>query len=100
MLTSGNRSDEPIAYRDEDALERLGDIADAFLTHDRPIHVRVEDSVVRPVDDQQIFVRRSRGAPLPASAYPHTPAPRSVAAPSSSTPSAWRRARLRLTPHG
>ena len=47
VLTSGNLSDEPIAYRDEDAFERLAAVADAFLTHDRAIHIRTDDSVVR-----------------------------------------------------
>ena len=47
VLTSGNLSDEPIAYRDEDAFERLAAVADAFLTHDRAIHTRTDDSVVR-----------------------------------------------------
>jgi hydrogenase maturation protein HypF len=47
VLTSGNLSDEPIAYRDEDAFERLAAIADAFLTHDRVIHIRTDDSVSR-----------------------------------------------------
>jgi hydrogenase maturation protein HypF len=61
VLTSGNISDEPIAYRDEDALERLGGIADAFLTHDRAIHVRTDDSVGRVVSGRPMLVRRSRG---------------------------------------
>jgi hydrogenase maturation protein HypF len=47
VMTSGNVSDEPIAYRDADALERLRGIADLFVVHDRPIHTRTDDSVVR-----------------------------------------------------
>jgi hydrogenase maturation protein HypF len=57
VLTSGNVSDDPIAFRDEDALERLAGIADAFLVHDRPIHTRTDDSVVRA----GAVLRRSRG---------------------------------------
>ncbi len=69
VLTSGNRSDEPIATDDAEARERLGRIADAFLAHDRPIHRRCEDSVVRA----EFPVRRSRGfvpgsLPLPVEA--------------------------------
>jgi hydrogenase maturation protein HypF len=66
VMTSGNRSDEPIAHEDTDALTRLHGIADVFLTHDRPIRVRCEDSVVRVVDGVALPVRRSRGfAPEP-----------------------------------
>ena len=61
VLTSGNVSDEPIAYRDEDALARLGGIADVFLAHDRPIHIRTDDSVVRPFRGREAVLRRSRG---------------------------------------
>jgi hydrogenase maturation protein HypF len=67
VLTSANVSDEPIVYRDED-LGRLDTIADAFLTHDRPIHVRTDDSVVRIVGTKPQLQRRSRGyAPEPVS---------------------------------
>jgi hydrogenase maturation protein HypF len=65
VMTSGNVSDEPIAYRDDDALERLPEIADLFLTHDRPIHTRTDDSVVRVVRRGAarvpLTLRRSRG---------------------------------------
>jgi hydrogenase maturation protein HypF len=61
VMTSGNVSDEPIAYRDEDALRRLAPIADAFLVHDRPIHMRTDDSVVRAVRGRPLTLRRSRG---------------------------------------
>jgi len=62
VMTSGNASDEPIATEDGEARARLGAIADAFLGHDRPIHRRCEDSVVRGA----FPVRRSRGlAPAP-----------------------------------
>ena len=52
VMTSGNVSDEPIAFRDEDALERLGAIADLFLLHDRPIETRTDDSVRSVVGDR------------------------------------------------
>jgi hydrogenase maturation protein HypF len=61
VLTSGNVSDEPIAFRDDDALERLAGIADVFLLHDRPIETRVDDSVARVVRGRPAVLRRSRG---------------------------------------
>ncbi len=61
VLTSGNVSDEPIVYRDSQVAERLGGIADAFLTHDRAIEVRTDDSVVRAFRGREAVIRRSRG---------------------------------------
>ena len=61
VLTSGNVSDEPIVYRDAQARETLKDIADAFLTHDRAIHVRTDDSVARTFRGRPMLLRRSRG---------------------------------------
>ncbi|HTT55425.1 MAG TPA: carbamoyltransferase HypF [Streptosporangiaceae bacterium] len=76
VLTSGNVSDEPIAYRDDDALARLGGIADSFLTHDRPIHIRTDDSVVRPFRGQAAVLRRARGyAPEPLAIRGRFPRP-------------------------
>lgn len=66
VLTSANRSDEPLCFTDDDEATRLPALADAVLTHDRPIHVPCDDSVVRVVDGRELPVRRSRGyAPLP-----------------------------------
>ena len=66
VLTSGNLSDEPIAVDDDDAAVRLGPLVDGILSHDRPIHVRTEDSVVRMHRAAELPVRRARGyAPEP-----------------------------------
>jgi hydrogenase maturation protein HypF len=74
VMTSGNLSDEPIAYRNEDALESLSGLADAFLLHDRPIHMRVDDSVVRVAAGGIYPLRRARGyAPEPLQLPFHAP---------------------------
>jgi len=66
VMTSGNQREEPICRDNDEAVERLRGIADAFLVHDRDIHVRSDDSVVTAVSGEPSFVRRSRGyAPLP-----------------------------------
>jgi hydrogenase maturation protein HypF len=79
VMTSGNRSDEPIAMANEEARRRLDSIADLFLQHDREIAVRYDDSVLRLTGSGPLFLRRSRGyAPLPL-ALP-TPAPRPLVA--------------------
>ncbi|MDQ4102985.1 MAG: carbamoyltransferase HypF [Actinomycetota bacterium] len=76
VLTSGNVSDEPIAYRADDARQRLTGIADAFLTHDRAIHMRTDDSVVRVFRGAELPVRRSRGyAPEPLTLAQPVPRP-------------------------
>lgn len=61
VMTSANRSSEPIAYEDQDALDRLDGIADAFLVGDRPIARRVDDSVTRIGAFGPVILRRSRG---------------------------------------
>ncbi|MFA7404246.1 MAG: carbamoyltransferase HypF [Pelobacteraceae bacterium] len=75
VMTSGNISDEPVAFEDGDARERLSGIADYFLLHDRPIHIRSDDSVLRVFQGKPLFYRRARGY-----------APRAVALPFSVTP--------------
>jgi hydrogenase maturation protein HypF len=66
VMTSGNVSDEPICYEDEDAVRRLNKIADCFLFHDRRIHIRTDDSVARVRAGREMVLRRARGyAPAP-----------------------------------
>ena len=66
VMTSGNLAEEPIEHREETAREKLGAIADHFLGHDREIFIPCDDSVVRPLRDQAMLIRRARGyAPQP-----------------------------------
>jgi hydrogenase maturation protein HypF len=61
VMTSGNSSDEPIIFHDEDAMQKLSGIADVMLVHNRPIHIREDDSVVRVFQGKPLFYRRARG---------------------------------------
>ena len=61
VLTSGNRSSEPIAYRDDEARARLAGLADAFLMGERPIARRLDDSVTRDGPGGPVILRRARG---------------------------------------
>lgn len=73
VMTSANRSSEPIAYRDEDAREQLANLADAYLVGQRPIARRVDDSVARAGTFGPIILRRSRGyAPGAVTVFPDT----------------------------
>ncbi|QYC42821.1 Carbamoyltransferase HypF [Nonomuraea coxensis DSM 45129] len=100
-LTGGAAGDEPVACADADALARLGGVADAFLTHDRPTHVRAGDSVVRPTAGGVTVLRRARGyapEPLPLRHF----VPRTVLACGAGPTSAFCLARDRrafLSPH-
>jgi hydrogenase maturation protein HypF len=75
VMTSGNTSDEPISYQDDDAIFRLKSLADHFLVHNRLIHRRADDSVARIFNGEPYLYRRSRGytpAPIRLS-YPSPP---------------------------
>lgn len=61
VMTSANLSEEPLAYQDDEARIRLAGLADAFLMHNRPIHMRVDDSVVTELRGEAYLVRRARG---------------------------------------
>jgi hydrogenase maturation protein HypF len=61
VMTSANLSEEPIAYRDDEARERLGAIADLLLVHDREIETRADDSVAKVIAGAPVLLRRSRG---------------------------------------
>jgi len=66
VMTSGNMAEEPIATDNAEARQRLSPLADAFLLHNRDIHVRCDDSVTRLFEGREVLLRRSRGyAPFP-----------------------------------
>lgn len=73
VATSGNRSEESLVYDEREAMGRLGDLADAFLIHNRPIVRPVDDSVVRIINGKRLMLRRARGyvpTPLALSSSP------------------------------
>ncbi len=79
VMTSGNLSEEPMAARDDEALARLGGIADLFLVHDREIENRCDDSVARVIAGRPTVFRRSRGY-VPRAVHLHRPLARPVLA--------------------
>jgi hydrogenase maturation protein HypF len=79
VMTSANLSDEPLICRNEVALEKLGDVADAFLMHDREIDRQVDDSIVQLVAEEPVLLRRARGH-VPTPILRAQPAPQEVLA--------------------
>jgi len=79
VMTSANLSDEPLICRNEVALQRLGDVADAFLMHDREIYRQVDDSIVHFVADGPVLLRRARGY-VPTPIFLPEPSPQEVLA--------------------
>lgn len=70
VMTSANISDNPIVFKNSEAVSTLNNIADYFLLHNREINTRCDDSVVKVVEGREYFIRRSRGyAPFPIKMY-------------------------------
>lgn len=71
IMTSGNISEEPIVFENNEAIKRLGNICDYFLVHNRDIYSRFDDSVVKVFKKNEMVIRRARGyAPYPVKIYP------------------------------
>ena len=100
VLTSGNLSEEPIAYQDGEARQRLRDVADVVLTHDRDIHRRADDSVARVAAGGVRILRRARGyAPRPVALRRAVPSLLAVGAQLKSTICLTRGREAFLSPH-
>ena len=100
VMTSGNVAEEPIAREDRSAVERLSEIADSFLLHDREIHARADDSVVRIVAGEPQPVRRARGfVPEPISLGFSAPPVLAVGAELKNTVCLTREGEAFLSPH-
>ena len=61
IMTSANRTDNPMEFKNEDALNKLSNIADYFLTNNREIFSRNDDSIIRVINNRPFFLRRARG---------------------------------------
>lgn len=84
VATSGNMSGDSLCYRNEEALARLGNIADGFLMHNREIARPLDDSVLRIMAAKPVFLRRARGfapTPIPLTTIPLTTMPLTTMAP-------------------
>lgn len=100
VCTSGNLSDEPMAFEDAEALARLGGLADALLVHDRPILRPVDDSVLRLDGDGPTLLRRARGyAPLPVDLQLPGPCVLAFGAHQKNTVSVLREGQLVMSQH-
>jgi len=77
VMTSANLSDEPLICDNDAALEQLGDVADCFLVHNRPVYRQVDDSVTQLIDGKPALLRRSRGY-MPEPILNHTPAVKEI----------------------
>lgn len=100
IATSGNRGDEPIASTDAEALERLGDVADVILTHDRPIVRPVDDSVIRLIAGVPTTLRHGRGhAPLVINTHVDAPAGQALGGQQKTAIALFRDRQTILSPH-